>query len=63
MISKYDLPEVMTTIEAAKAMNYAPQTLRKWACLGNGPLAPVKINGRLKWKTADIYALLSGASQ
>lgn len=37
-----------------------PQTLRKWACLENGPLRPVRINGRLAWCVADIRALLNG---
>jgi len=35
-----------------------PQTLRGWACLDNGPIRPVRINGRLGWRTADIRRLL-----
>ena len=50
--------DMLTTIEAAKALNRAPQTLRKWACLANGPLAPVHIHGRLAWRVADIRDLL-----
>jgi hypothetical protein len=37
-----------------------PQTLRAWACLENGPIRPIRINGRLAWKVADIRALLNG---
>ena len=50
--------EICTTEEAARALNRRPQTLRKWACLGAGPIRPVRINGRLAWKVADIAALI-----
>lgn len=51
---------VLPTDEAAAALNRRPQTLRKWACLENGPIRPVRINGRLAWRVSDIQALLSG---
>lgn len=54
------LPEVLPTNEAAAAINRAPQTLRKWACLENGPIRPVRINGRLAWRVSDLMALLNG---
>jgi hypothetical protein len=54
------LPEVLPTDEAAAAINRKPQTLRKWACLENGPIRPVRINGRLAWKVSDLQALLAG---
>lgn len=54
------LPEVLPTYEASIALNRRPQTLRKWACLENGPIRPIRINGRLAWKIADIRALLNG---
>lgn len=38
------------------------QTLRAWACLENGPLRPIRINGRLGWAVADIKRLLNGAA-
>ena len=53
------LPEVLTTNEAAAAIKRKPQTLRKWACLDNGPIRPVRINGRLVWRVADLQALLN----
>lgn len=55
-----DLPEIFTTEQAAAALNRKAQTLYKWACLENGPIRPVRINGRLGWRVAEIKALLSG---
>lgn len=54
------LPAVLPTGQAAAAINRAPQTLRKWACLENGPIRPIRINGRLAWKISDLRALLNG---
>ncbi|WP_343654542.1 helix-turn-helix domain-containing protein [Paraburkholderia caribensis] len=51
---------VVTTDEAAAVINRKPQTLRKWACLENGPIRPVRINGRLAWRVADLRALIEG---
>ena len=51
---------VIPTNEAAAALNRKPQTLRKWACLEDGPIRPVRINGRLAWRISDIQALLNG---
>ncbi len=52
--------DTLPTNEAAPALNRSNQTLRKWACLENGPLRPVRINGRLAWRVSDIAALLTG---
>ncbi len=60
ILSYAGLAEVLPTNEAAMIMNRRPQTLRKWACLENGPIRPVRINGRLAWKVADIRTLLNG---
>lgn len=35
-----------------------PQTMRAYACLENGPIRPIRINGRLAWPVADIRKLL-----
>ena len=51
----------LTTEEAARTLNRKSQTLRKWACLGNGPIRPIRINGRLLWRVADLAILLAGA--
>jgi hypothetical protein len=54
------LRPTLTTVEAAKALNRAPQTLRKWACLEDGPIRPLRIHGRLAWPVDEIAALLQG---
>lgn len=54
-----ELPQVLPTSEAAASINRSPQTLRKWACLENGPIRPIRINGRLAWKVSDLDLLLS----
>ncbi len=59
-LSRAGLPEILPTDEAAAVINRAPQTLRKWACLENGPIRPIRINGRLAWKVSDLQALLTG---
>lgn len=46
------------TATAAFHCNRRPQTLRAWACLENGPIRPIRVNGRLSWKVADIRRLL-----
>lgn len=47
---------------AAFHLNRKPQTLFSWSCLGNGPIRPVRVNGRLAWATIDIKCLLNGES-
>lgn len=51
------------TDAAAYYLNRKPQTLRAWACLENGAIRPVRINGRLAWPVASIRALLEGGSK
>lgn len=48
----------LKTAEAAFYLNRAPQTLRAWACLENGPLRPKRIAGILAWNTAEVKALV-----
>lgn len=50
------------TNAAAYYLNRKSQTLRAWACLENGPIRPVRINGRLAWSVADILKLLNGGA-
>jgi len=59
-MSIQDLRQAVTTAQAAKALNRAPQTLRKWACFENGPIRPIRINGRLAWPLDEISDLLNG---
>jgi hypothetical protein len=60
LLARASLPEVLSTSEAAAALKRQPQTLRKWACLENGPIRPIRINGRLGWRVSDLKALLEG---
>jgi len=49
---------IVDTACAAHHLNRRPQTLRAWACAEDGPIRPVRINGRLGWRVADLRALL-----
>ena len=46
------------TAAAAYYLNRRPQTMRGWACLDNGPLRPVRINGRLAWPVSELRRVL-----
>lgn len=48
----------LPTREAALHLNRAQQTLRLWSCREDGPIRPVRVHGRLAWKTNDIRRLL-----
>ncbi|WP_051849238.1 hypothetical protein [Thiomonas sp. FB-Cd] len=54
------LAKILPTPEAAQALGRQPQTLRRWACEGSGPITPIRINGRLHWAVADLQKLLNG---
>ncbi len=43
---------------AAYYLNRRPQTLRGWACLENGPIRPIRVNGRLAWPVAELRRVL-----
>ena len=49
------------TAAAAYYLNRRPQTMRGWACLENGPLRPVRINGRLAWPVSELKRVLGVA--
>lgn len=49
------------TDAAAFHLSRASQTLRTWACFENGPIKPVRINGRLSWRVSDLVSLLGGS--
>ena len=52
--------ETRAAVETACAafhLNRQPQTLRGWACNEDGPLRPLRINGRLAWPTAELRKL------
>ena len=46
------------TPQAAHYLTRKPQTLREWACTENGPLRPMRINGRLAWPVAELRRVL-----
>ena len=49
------------TSAAAHYLNRKPQTLRGWACMENGPLRPIRINGRLAWNVSELRRVLGVA--
>ena len=49
---------VVDTAAAAYYLNRRPQTLRGWACHGDGPLRPANIHGRLAWPVAELRRVL-----
>lgn len=52
----------LPTSEAAFHLNRAQQTLRLWAMREDGPLRPVRINGRLAWPVAELKRVLGVAA-
>lgn len=48
------------TAQAAHYTNRKPQTLRAWACREDGPIRPIRVNGRLAWRVADIRRVMGG---
>lgn len=45
------------TATAAFHLNRKPKTLRSWASSGRGPIAPLRINGRLAWPVTTLREL------
>ena len=61
--SQYPPLELITrpavdTATAAYYLNRKQQTLRAWATYQNGPVNPIRVGGRLAWKTADLRRVL-----
>lgn len=53
--------ETRTHVDTATAAHHLmrrPQTLRGHACHEDGPVRPVRVNGRLAWPVAGIRAAL-----
>ena len=53
----------VNTATAAHWLMRERQTLRIWACKDNGPIRPIRINGRLAWPVAKIRRILGVESQ
>lgn len=49
------------TRQAAYYLLRRPQTMRGWACSEDGPIRPLRINGRLAWPVARIKELVGVA--
>lgn len=49
----------LPTQEAAFHLNRAEHTLRLWAMRENGPIRPIRVNGRLAWPVADLRRILN----
>ncbi len=49
------------TEQAAYYLNRRPQTLRGHACKDNGPIRPLRINGRLAWPVSELRRVLGVA--
>lgn len=49
----------LPTPEAAYHLNRAQQTLRLWAMRENGPIRPIRVNGRLAWPVSDLRRILN----
>ena len=51
--------ETVLTDAAAFYLQRKAKTLRdKWACEGKGPIQPIRVGGRLLWRTADLRRVL-----
>lgn len=62
MFQIHKVRKAVSTAEAAQLLNRKPQTLRKWACHENGPIRPIRINGRLAWHLDELASLLNGGA-
>lgn len=51
----------LDTAAAAYHLSRRPQTLREWACKENGPLRPIRVNGRLAWPVSELRRVLGVA--
>lgn len=49
------------TAAAAYYLNRRPQTMRCWACHEDGPIRPIRINGRLAWSVSELRRVLGVA--
>lgn len=54
--------QILTTREAAAFLGLKPQTLRCWACYEKGPIKPIRIGNRLRWRLADLDELIDKQS-
>jgi hypothetical protein len=60
LLNRTQVDQVVDTVGAAALLGVTPQTMRRWACYGEGPIKPRRMFGRLRWAVADINAVLNG---
>lgn len=49
---------VLPTREASYHLNRKQQTMRLWAMHDDGPLRPLRVNGRLAWPVSELKRIL-----
>lgn len=54
------IPQYLSTRDAAKALMRQEATLYSWSHKGNGPIKPTRVHGRLVWSAVEIANLLKG---
>ncbi len=62
LYARTGIEQTVDTNEAAVLLGKEPQTLRRWACEGSGPIRPIRVNGRLRWSVASIQQALNPAA-
>ena len=60
LLDRTGVEQTVDTVEAASLLRVKPQTMRRWACYGEGPITARRAFGRLRWAVADIEKVLSG---
>jgi hypothetical protein len=55
--------QTVDTRTAALLINRKPQTLRRWASQGSGPVQPRRVNGRLDWVVSELRALIEKTTE
>lgn len=59
MTTQTPADDLLTTREAAAMLRLEPQTLQKWSSQNSGPISPIKIARRLRWRRSDIENLIN----
>ncbi len=55
---EFETRTAVNTAAAAHHLSRRPQTLRSWACHEDGPIRPLRINGRLAWPVQELRQML-----
>lgn len=53
-----EVRDAVSTEAAAYYLDLKPQTMRVWSFRETGPIRPVRVNKRLRWRTNDLRRLL-----